>query len=90
MHGCKENEIRDIMMNYNVYGCATEYLYDGLCRRLISGVARGAEGDIHPRVQGYGGRILEARTIFASQLIQKENMGHLQFREFRCSVQCLL
>ena len=23
MHGCKENEIRDVMMNYNIYGYTT-------------------------------------------------------------------
>ena len=52
--------------------------------------SKGGRGDICPRAQGYGERILEARTFFASQLIQKENMSHLQFWEFRCSVQCLL
>ena len=63
-------------------------------RQPHSGVARG-QGDICPRrgtsVPGRrarGAHFWGARTFFARQLVQEENMGHSQFWEFRCSVQC--
>ena len=44
------------------------------------------------RAQGWQGAFMGARTYFARQfdqfVLNLENMGHLQFWKFRCSVQC--
>ena len=41
--------------------------------------------DICLRAQG-SGRIFDGKDLFSRQVVQEENMGHLQFWEFRCSV----
>ena len=50
-----------------------------------SGVARGQGRHLSPGA-GLGGTFWGAKNFSARQLVQEENMGHLQFWEFRCSV----